>query len=696
MDFDELKEEIRRRLNLADIVGEHVRLERAGSRLKGLCPFHEEKTPSFHVDPQRDLYHCFGCGEGGDIFSFVMRREGLSFPEALRMLARRAGIPYEDDAHADERRRRRQILERANEIARDHFIDNLFNSPHAEHARNYVRSRGLNRKMVDRFQIGFALDSWDDLLTTLAQQGINATLAEEAGLAKRSDRGGHYDTFRNRIIFPICDLSGNPIAFGGRALDPENPAKYLNSPETPLFRKRRSIYAIHIARDAIVREKTALICEGYTDVIALHQAGLANAVAGMGTALTKEQLDVLARFAEELVLVYDADAAGARAALKNLEVFEDSDVSVSLVALPENMDPDEFVRTHGPDAFRELLKQRISPVEYELRAAFERHADAGPDGRARAVREAVDVLMKVSDWTARDEYLRRAVDFWAEGNSALGASVQRAIKLEFNRRARGERSRGPQRAARDSSFITDTLTRSGAGLLKMETELLAQALDDRALAERVTTELAPEDMILAADAEILRALADQIRDLGELDADRLIDGLPEEEGVRRRGVELTVTEVRPCWREDEQIREEQIHETICRLRLNRRFGGAQPLRRPTDGAPDEDETIESFRELERRVAEGIDSGELTFDDPLVQKYREIARRIRGSGGGTYFGDTGQEQTPPQAPLLRAEQAGSAGSGSTSAREEADSASDAEPPPDDRWAVEEGDPFSTDG
>ncbi|MEA3400279.1 MAG: DNA primase [Armatimonadota bacterium] len=690
MDFDDTKEEIRERLDLAEVIGQYVRLERAGSRLKGLCPFHQEKTPSFYVDPERGFWHCFGCGEGGDLFSFVMRQEGLSFPEAMRMLARRAGVSYRADPQADARRERREILERANEIARDHFVKNLLEHPEAERARDYLRERSFNRSAIDSFQIGYALESWDDLLNTLAAQGINAALAEEAGLAKASDRGGHYDTFRNRIIFPINDLSGRPIAFGGRTLDPENPAKYLNSPETPLFRKRRALYALDLARDAIVAEKRALIVEGYTDVIALHQAGLRNVVAGLGTALTKQQLDLVGRYADEVVLVYDADAAGARAALRNLEVFEGSDVAVSLIVLPENMDPDEFVKTHGVDAFRDLLQERISPIEYELRAAFERHAADGPTGRSAAVHDAVEVLMKIQDWTARDEYLRRAVDFWAEGDSVLGESVQRAIKLEFGRRSRKDRRTQRADGGSDSSYISETLSRPRQGLLRTETELLAQAFDDQELARTLVAELQPGDMILETDAVILEAVGEQMAERGRLDVDALIEALPEAEGVRKRCVELTVTEVRPSRREDEEIRSEQIQQMIGRLKMHRRSGGADPLIAPVaDGGSDM--SVEDFRELERQVQAGINSGELTPDDTVVKLYYETCRRLRGSGGRGYIGDGARAPRPgAEARPDHSRQRPEPGD-----EEQTAPAEDAVAPEEDEWAIEEGDPFSLD-
>ncbi len=700
MDFEDAKEEIRERLDLVEVIGQHVRLRRSGARFIGLCPFHQDSAPSFSVDPERGFWHCFGCGEGGDLFSFVMRQEGLDFGEALRVLARRAGVTLESDPGADDRRRHRELLERANEIAREHFVRNLFDHPAAKQARSYLRGRGLNKWAVETFALGYALDSWDDLLNTLAAQGINTTIAQEAGLAKAGERGGHYDTFRDRIIFPISDVSGRTIAFGGRALDPENPAKYLNSPETPLFHKRRTLYALDLARPVIGNEGRAVIVEGYTDVISLHQAGIRNVVAGLGTALTREQLDLVGRHADEVVLVYDADAAGARAALRNLEVFEGAEVAVSLVVLPENLDPDDFVRSRGPQTFRELLDERISPIEYELRMIFDEHASEGPEGAARVARDAVDVLLKVEDWTRRDEFVTRAADLWGLRNPGRTDSMARVLKFELSRRGRSpqlEQRRSPQ----DPSYITQTLTRTPSGLLRAETELLAQMLDDTELARWAIQQLRPEDMVIEADAAILSALEEQLARDGNLDARDIVDGLPEEEGVRGRGVELTVTQVRRAEREDEDDRRAQAEETIERLKMHRTSGGISPMSdRATAVLPDEEMSAEDFRELERKVLAGINTGELTRDDPVVKQYLAIRSHVHGRGGGGFVGD----QTPSDRADRPAEPGAQPGmdlppadtTPAGAARDRHDPQAPAETSADDPWAVEEGDPFSDEG
>jgi DNA primase len=631
---DDIKEEIRARVDLVELIGQYVRLERAGRRQKGLCPFHQEKTPSFFVDPERGFWHCFGCGEGGDVFSFVMRAENLSFPEAARRLAERAGLRWRTDPQAEARRERRQLLERANDIARARFTQHLFEHPSAERAREHLRTRGFSRKALEAFRVGYALDSWDDLLKALAREGIGAQVAEEAGLVRTGDRGGHYDVFRDRIIFPIADLSGRTVGFGGRALREDEPAKYLNSPETPLFRKRRTLYALDLARQAIVAEGRAVIVEGYTDVISLHQAGLRSAVAGLGTALTAEQLQMVSRYCDEVVLVYDADAAGEQAALRNLETFENAEAAVSLVALPEGMDPDDYVREHGAEGLEALIGSRVSPVEYRLKLIFDAHTGAGAQERARAAQEAVAVLMQIRDWTARDEYLGRAADLWGGNDPGRTAAMARVLKLEFARRARREERRRPTGADRDMGFVAETLTKTGGdappGLLKAESDLLSLALDDEHIARHICGELEPADLLAEADRAILAAMQEHLA-AGKWHSKEMVDALPEEEGVRARCVELLVGEARGL-----DVRE-IVGKTVLWLKEYRRAGRMLTKHRADREAPHgEDMSVEDFHALEREVLEALNQGKLGHDDPAWQRYCRLAAQLKRSGHEGYW------------------------------------------------------------
>ncbi len=679
MDRDDAKEEVRARTDIVELIGQYVRLQRSGRRFRGLCPFHDEKTPSFYVDPERQFWHCFGCGAGGDVFSFVMQQENLEFFDALRRLADRAGVTLETSPQAREQRSRRDLIERANRIAMEHFTENLYRHPDAEHAREYVRSRGFKGPIVKQMRLGFALESWEDMLQTLGREGINAERAREAGLVRPRESGGMYDVFRNRIMFPIVDVTDRVVGFGGRTLDADNPAKYVNSEETPLFQKRRMLYGLDVAAQAIKDAGHALIVEGYTDVLALRQAGVENAVAGLGTALTAEQLHLLARYCDEVALIYDGDSAGASAALRNLEVLEGAKVSVGLVMLPEGMDPDDFVKQHGGEGLRALLEERISPVDYQLKMIFAAHADKGADGRTRAAHEAVETLLKVPDRVRRDDYLARAADLWGKSDPGRTESMQRVLRLELNRKIAELRGRAQVSGARDRGFITQPLATGAPGPLAAETELLSLALDDEEVARRVVAELTPQDIVMPTDGVILQALAAQLADGGHLDAGALVDGLVEEGGAKERGVELLVAQSVQTKTTEE--RQELVRASIQRLR-DERLAGRQTVRFFGDDAPpDQDVTAEEFEQRGKRVDAGINSGELTSDDPVFKRYVRLAARMRRTSDG-YAQDNAKPEEPPPDP----------------ARQEAlpPPVSPPQPQPrheDQPWAAEEGDPFA---
>jgi DNA primase len=415
--------EVKSRLAVLDVVGETVQLKKAGTTYKGLCPFHQEKTPSFIVTPGRESWHCFGCGEGGDIFSFVMRRDGLAFPEALRLLAARAGVEIDERTSREDARRRRshEIVESA--IAFYHAV--LTKSPTGERALAYLRGRGFSDETIEWAGLGWAPPDWDALGRTLAKRR-QITTAElvEVGLATpRRGGNGAYDRFRARVIFPIRDATGNATGLGGRVLrgedgtEPEGP-KYLNSPATPLFDKSRTLYLLDRAKAAIRKSGTAVIVEGYTDALMAHQAGFTNVVASLGTALTPGQVALLIRYAaKKIVLAYDVDPAGEKAGTLGVTALEaltrqlataEADVEldeVRVARLPDGKDPDEVVR-ESPDAWREAIRTALPIVEY-LIAHHARGADLRTTGgRARFVDAILPTLRTVRNPVLRDGYLQ--------------------------------------------------------------------------------------------------------------------------------------------------------------------------------------------------------------------------------------------------------------------------------------------------
>jgi DNA primase len=399
--------EIKSKLPVVDVVGETVVLKRAGSAYKGLCPFHAEKTPSFIVTPDRESWRCFGCGEGGDIFTFLMRRDGIDFREALSRLAEKAGVELSAQTAKEDRHRRR--LREALEAAIAWYREVLLQANQAEKARAYLDERGLTAETLERFGIGYAPTSWDALTRRLIGRGFNNDELISSGLASASNRGGVIDKFRGRIIIPIRDASGRAVGLGGRIMPGAEGPKYLNSPAGPLFDKSRTLYGLDLAKATIRREKLTVIVEGYTDVMAAHQAGFSNVVASLGTALTRGQIELATRYADAIALAYDVDLAGEAATQRGLleELGPDQSVSkVRVVRIPAGKDPDELIR-NDPDAWRKAVAEAKPVIEYFMeRTAAEVDLDSIA-GKRELTGRALALLKRVGDPVERSLYLQR-------------------------------------------------------------------------------------------------------------------------------------------------------------------------------------------------------------------------------------------------------------------------------------------------
>jgi DNA primase len=411
--------QIRERTDIAEVVSGYVSLSRSGQNLKGLCPFHTEKTPSFTVSPSRQIFHCFGCGAGGNVFTFFMRIEGASFPEAVRELGHRAGIQVATawDSGGKEDASARERLERLNDAAASWFRKNLLDPATGKAASAYLADRGIRPETAEAFGLGVALPAWDGLLRAMTKEGSTTAELVAAGLVvakeqsgrRATEASGFYDRFRGRVMFPIRDLRKRVIGFGGRVLDDGMP-KYLNSSDTPLFNKGRVLYALEQARDAASRANTLVIVEGYFDAIALHQAGIRNAAATLGTALTPDHVRTLRRFVTRVVLLFDPDPAGVRAALRTLDLFVDSGVGVQVVSLPAGEDPDTFVRKRGAEAFLELQERAPSLLDFAVEHSLGTAASGAIEDRIRSVDEILRVLQKTSHRLAKEECLRRVAE----------------------------------------------------------------------------------------------------------------------------------------------------------------------------------------------------------------------------------------------------------------------------------------------
>lgn len=413
----EVKDEIRRRIDILALVGAHASLKKSGRYYKGLCPFHQEKTPSFHVDPERGLFHCFGCGAGGDIFDFVMRTGGLSFMEAAQELARRAGVRLETSPEAARRASEREQILRALDGARVYFRAMM--ATRGEKARAYLTRRGVTAEVASRFHLGYAPPGWDGLLVALQGKGYTPAVLEQAGLVAAKQGGdGYYDVFRDRLIFPILDLQERVVAFGGRALDDAEP-RYLNSKDTPAFSKGRVLYALGSAREAIRERGEILVVEGYMDALACHQFGFHNAVASLGTALTADQVAILRRFAPRVVLVYDSDRAGEAATERGLSLCEEADLWARVVVLPDGEDPDSYLRTRGREAFSRLVEAALPMFEYRVDLAARRHDVGTREGKVALVDEVLTAIQSVANPVRAAEYVRALAERFDVPEDAL-------------------------------------------------------------------------------------------------------------------------------------------------------------------------------------------------------------------------------------------------------------------------------------
>ncbi|KNY25455.1 DNA primase [Pseudobacteroides cellulosolvens] len=431
---DEQIEEIRINNDIVDVIGEYVRLERKGQYLFGLCPFHKEKTPSFSVTPSRQMFRCFGCGKGGNVFHFIMNAENLDFIEAVRLLADRARIQLPEGDSEEEKRTQKlkqEILKINVETAR--FFHKQLNSPKGEIALKYLNNRKISENTIRKFGIGYSLDDWDLLHKHLSTLGFSYEALKESGLLIPNKNGGYFDRFRGRVIFPIFDLRGNVIGFGGRIIGDAKTdnmgykePKYMNSPETLVYNKGRNLYALNYAKNS--GDNTLIIVEGYMDVISLHQNGIINTVASLGTALTESQGRILKKYAEEIIICYDADMAGQSAAMRGLDLLNDIGCNVKVLTVPDGKDPDEFIKKNGQAAFRKLIEGSLSLIEYKIKYLKNQIDVETTDGKLKFLNKTADVLTKVDNRLEREINIKKLSKDYGISEESLYAEVMKRTK----------------------------------------------------------------------------------------------------------------------------------------------------------------------------------------------------------------------------------------------------------------------------
>ena len=424
-------EEVRAATDICELISASVRLKRRGKNHIGLCPFHTEKTPSFTVSPERQMYHCFGCGAGGNAFTFVMEHEKVSFVEAVRTLADRAGIQLPGAEQSSTGDGDTDVLYSILREAGLFFYRRLTGTEEGKGALEYLRSRGWHDETIVKFGLGYAPRSWDAFIQHARGLGYGPELLEKTGLAiRREDGSGCYDRFRGRVMFPVFSPSGRVIGFGARKFYDDDPGpKYLNSPETPVYVKGRVLYGVAQSREAIRRMNAAILVEGYADLITLFQAGIENVVASSGTALTAEQIQLIGRYTKNVLFVYDADSAGAKAMFRGLDLILEQDLDVRIARLPEGEDPDSFVKAHGGPAFQTLLEKAGSFIDFKLEEFHREGRSDDPEKQAEAVRSVVDSLTHMKDELKRDLYIKRLASKYDLYESVLRRELERKLKL---------------------------------------------------------------------------------------------------------------------------------------------------------------------------------------------------------------------------------------------------------------------------
>lgn len=445
---DSFLQELKMKTDIEDVISTYVTLKRRGATLVGLCPFHNEKTPSFTVYPATQSFYCFGCGAGGDAITFLKKIENLDYLDAVKTLAQRAGLQMPQEGFDDSlSKRRRRILEMNREAAR--FYHSVLLSPEGKVGYDYFIGRALSAATINHFGLGFAPNQWDALLKYMRAKGYQPAELVDAGLARKGQKG-YYDNFRNRVMTPIIDVRGNVIAFGGRVLDDSKP-KYINTGDTLVYKKTNELFALNFAKDS--KEDALILCEGYMDVIAMHQAGFTNAVAGCGTALTTEQVRLISRYAKEVILTYDADEAGQKALQKAMTLFDQTDVKVRIPALVGGKDPDEIIRTYGRDKFKGMLEGASNETEFRLLALRRQYNLATTQGKIDFIGGALQILATLPP-VEQDLYVSRLSEELGVERQNMKVQLQDLVVRQGNRREKREFNRIVQENMRKTARET--------------------------------------------------------------------------------------------------------------------------------------------------------------------------------------------------------------------------------------------------
>lgn len=549
---DDIIEEVRMKNDIVDVISQYVKLTRKGNSYFGLCPFHNEKTPSFSVTPSKQMYYCFGCGAGGNVFTFVMEYENFTFGEALKYLADRAGvelpkIEYSKEAKA-KAEKKAQLLE-INKQAAQYFYYQL-RRENGRNAHKYLTGRGLSEETIRKFGLGYSDKYSDDLYKFLKSKNYSDELLRESGLFNIDERHGMYDKFWNRVIFPIMDVNNRVIGFGGRVMGDGKP-KYLNSPETKIFDKSRNLYGLNIARTT--RKSYLILCEGYMDVIAMHQAGFTNAVASLGTALTSGHASLLKRYTQEVLLLYDSDEAGVKAALRGIPILREAAVNSRVVSLKPYKDPDEFIRKEGPEAFEERLNRAMDSFMFRIHTAEDEFPMSEPQGQNRFFQQCAQMLLELGDGLERNLYIEAIVKEYGRYGISVDDLRKRVNTLAMKGTPAEKRVQPKSTAAQQP--------KKESAAQKAQKLLLTWLVTYPGIFDTVEKYIKPEDFVIPLYRQVAQMLYHQHEE-GDVNPAKLLNAFTDSEEQREVSSLFNAT----IHLENEEEQQRAFADTVLRIR----------------------------------------------------------------------------------------------------------------------------------
>ena len=557
---DEVIEEVRSSNNIVDIIGGYVRLQKKGSSYFGLCPFHNEKSPSFSVSPNKQMYYCFGCGAGGNVFTFIMEYENQTFPEAVKILADRAGIALPEAELTEEQKRernKRQLLLEINKTAANYFYYQL-NGDQGQQAREYLENRRLSKETQIHFGLGYASKYSNDLYLYLKKKGYQDQILKETGLLTYDEKRGAHDKFWNRVMFPIMDVNNRVIGFGGRVMGDGTP-KYLNSPETMLFDKSRNLYGLNYARTS--RKPYMIICEGYMDVIAMHQAGFTNAVASLGTAFTAQHSVLLKRYTQEVRLAYDSDGAGQKAALRAIPILKSAGINVRVIHMDPYKDPDEFIKNLGAEAFQERIDAAESSFMFEISVLEKNYKQSDPEGRASFMKAMARRLLEFPQELERNIYIDAIAGRYGIASEELkrmvnsfGASMSREqVEAAIYQQQEREEMPAKKRVEKEDRVLT------------AQKFFLTWLIEEPSIYDKTKDYINEDDFVEPLYHHVAALVFEELRATGQVMPARILNQF---EDVEEQKTAASLFNTRLKTDDDPAVREKALNETVKRIKKN--------------------------------------------------------------------------------------------------------------------------------